>query len=95
MRARDFSTLLEMIAYHARVHPQHQVVTFGDGGISYGELWWAIESFAGILLDGGLERGDRVVLALRNGPGFLVSFYGAQRAGGIAVPVAPDKGLGR
>ncbi len=95
MRARDFSTLLEMIAYHARVHPQHQVVTFGDGGISYGELWWAIESFAGILLDGGLERGDRVVLALRNGPGFLVSFYGAQRAGGIAVPVAPESGVGR
>ena len=95
MHARDFSTLLEMIAYHARIHPQHQVVTFGGGGMTYGELWGAIGSFAGSLLEGGLERGDRVVLALPNGPGFLVSFYGAQRAGGIAVPVAPESGVGR
>lgn len=84
-----------MIAYHARVHPQHQVVTFGGEGMTYGELWTAVASFAGSLLEGGLERGDRVVLALPNGPGFLVSFYGAQRAGGIAVPVAPESGVGR
>jgi acyl-CoA synthetase (AMP-forming)/AMP-acid ligase II len=84
-----------MIAYHARAHPQHQVVTFGGGGMTYGDLWGAIESFAGSLLEGGLERGDRVVLALPNGPGFLIGFYGAQRAGGIAVPVAPESGVGR
>ena len=95
MQARDFSTLLEMIAYHARFHSQHQVVTFGSRGMSYGELWGAIESFAGSLLDGGLERDDRVVLALPNGPGFLIGFYGAQRAGGIAVPIAPESGVGR
>ena len=95
MHARDFETLLEMIAYHARSHPQHQVVTFGGGGMTYGELWGAIESFAGSLLQAGLERDDRVVLALPNGPGFLIGFYGAQRAGGIAVPVAPESGVGR
>jgi acyl-CoA synthetase (AMP-forming)/AMP-acid ligase II len=84
-----------MIAYHARVHPQHQVVTFDDTGTTYGELWQAIESFAGGLLEGGLKRGDRVILALPNGPGFLIGFYGAQRAGGIAVPLAPESGVGR
>jgi acyl-CoA synthetase (AMP-forming)/AMP-acid ligase II len=95
VHARDFSTLLEMIAYHARANPEHQVVTFRGGGMAYDELWAAIECFAGNLIGGGLERGDRVVLALPNGPGFLVSFYGAQRAGGIAVPVAPESGVGR
>ena len=64
-----------MIAYHARLHPQHQVVTFGNRGMSYGELWGAIESFAGSLLAGGLKRDDRVVLALPNGPGFLIVLY--------------------
>jgi acyl-CoA synthetase (AMP-forming)/AMP-acid ligase II len=95
VHARDFSTLLEMIAYHARLHPQQRVLSFGKIAMAYGELWGAIESFAGSLLDGGLERGDRVVLALPNGPGFLIGFYGAQRAGGIAVPVAPESGVGR
>jgi acyl-CoA synthetase (AMP-forming)/AMP-acid ligase II len=95
VHARDFSTLLEMIAYHARFHPRHEVVTFRGKGMAYGELWGAIESFAGILLEGGLRRGARVVLALPNGPGFLIGFYGAQRAGGIAVPVAPESGVGR
>jgi len=84
-----------MIAYHAQSHPQHQVVTFGGGGTTYAELWESIGSFAGALLKGGFERGDRVVLALPNGPGFLIGFYGAQRAGGIAVPVAPESGVGR
>jgi acyl-CoA synthetase (AMP-forming)/AMP-acid ligase II len=95
VRARDFSTLLEIIAHHAQARPQHEVVTFGGGGMTYGELWGAIESFAGTLLEAGLEPGDRVVLALPNGPGFFVGFYGAQRAGGIAVPVAPESGVGR
>ena len=95
MHARDFSTLLEMIAYHAGANPRHEVVTFRGGGIAYEELWAAIRCFAGSLLAGGLERGDRVVIALPNGPGFLVSFYGAQHAGGIAVPVAPESGVGR
>jgi acyl-CoA synthetase (AMP-forming)/AMP-acid ligase II len=95
VHARDFTTLLEMIAYHARANPRHQVVNFRGGGMAYEEFWAAIECFAGNLLEGGLERGDRVVLALPNGPGFLVSFYGAQRAGGIAVPVAPESGVGR
>jgi acyl-CoA synthetase (AMP-forming)/AMP-acid ligase II len=95
VHARDFSTLLEMIAYHAGANPRHQVVTFGGGGMAYEELWAAIECFAGSLVAGGLERGDRVVIALPNGPGFLASFYGAQRAGGIAVPVAPESGVGR
>jgi acyl-CoA synthetase (AMP-forming)/AMP-acid ligase II len=95
VNARDFSTLLEMIAYHARTNPQHEVVTFGEAGTTYEELWRAIESFAGSLLESGLEPGDRVVLALPNGPGFLIGFYGTQRAGGIAVPVAPESGVGR
>ena len=76
-------------------NPRHQVVTNRGGGITYDEMWAAIECFAGSLLAGGLERGDRVVIALPNGPGFLVSFYGSQRAGGVAVPVAPESGVGR
>jgi acyl-CoA synthetase (AMP-forming)/AMP-acid ligase II len=95
VHARDFSTLPEMIAYHARARPRQEVVTFGGTGTSYGDLWRAIESFAGHLLASGFEPRDRVVLALPNGPGFFVGFYGAQRAGGIAVPVAPESGVGR
>jgi acyl-CoA synthetase (AMP-forming)/AMP-acid ligase II len=95
VKARDFSTLLEMIAYHAGANPRHQVMSFRGGGMAYDELWAAIGCFAGSLLAGGLERGDRIVIALPNGPGFLISFYGAQRAGGIAVPVAPESGVGR
>jgi acyl-CoA synthetase (AMP-forming)/AMP-acid ligase II len=54
-----------------------------------------VEGFAGLLLGRGLEPGGRVVIALPNGPEFFFAFYGAQRAGGVAVPVYPGAGPGR
>ena len=86
--SRDFDSQLEILAHHARKAPDRVVYSFLDEDTTYGELWHSIEAFAGGLLERGLSRGDRVVMAQPNGPGFFTAFYGAQRAGAIAVPVA-------
>jgi acyl-CoA synthetase (AMP-forming)/AMP-acid ligase II len=91
----EFATQLEILAHHARHSPDRVVFSFLDEDTTYGELWTSIETFAGGLLERGLSRGDRVVMAQPNGPGFFTAFYGAQRAGAIAVPVAPESGVER
>jgi acyl-CoA synthetase (AMP-forming)/AMP-acid ligase II len=93
--SRDFDSQLEILAHHARKSPDRVVYSFLDEDTTYGELWNSIEAFAGGLLERGLSRGDRVVMAQPNGPGFFTAFYGAQRAGAIAVPVAPESGVAR
>jgi acyl-CoA synthetase (AMP-forming)/AMP-acid ligase II len=91
----DFRNQLEILAHHARRSPGRVVFSYLDEDTTFGELWASIEAFAGGLLQRGLNRGDRVVMAQPNGPGFFTAFYGAQRAGAIAVPIAPESGVAR
>ena len=56
---------------------------------SYEEVARASDAAGAGLLDLGLERGDRLVLATRDRPEFVVTFWGAIKAGIVPVPVAP------
>lgn len=49
----------------------------------------AVNDYAARLAEAGLEAGDRVAVALPNGPEFCVALFAVLRAGGIAVPAAP------
>jgi long-chain acyl-CoA synthetase len=48
----------------------------------------AINAYAAKLAQAGLASGDRVAIALPNGPEFCVALFAVLRAGGIAVPAA-------
>jgi benzoate-CoA ligase family protein len=62
---------------------------------SYAEVVAAANGAGAGLLDLGLTLGDRVILAMRDRPEFVVTFWGAMKAGLVPVPVpeglsAPD-----
>ncbi len=84
-----------MLRLRARENPLQTAFTFGEQTVSFRALWQDLNRFAACLLHHRLARGDRIVLALPNGPEFFSAFYGVQRAGGTAVPVLPDSGLER
>jgi long-chain acyl-CoA synthetase len=48
-----------------------------------------IDAFAAGLQASGIRQGDRVALMLPNLPQFLVSFFGALKAGAVVVPTNP------
>jgi long-chain acyl-CoA synthetase len=67
--------------------PDLPAVRLGEFELTYAALEDASARLAGLLLEKGLEPGDRVGLMLPNVPQFPVAYYGILRAGGIVVPM--------
>lgn len=59
------------------------------GAWTYEELSRAAARAAGALQEAGVRRGDRVLVALRDGRGWFQAFLGAARMGAVPVPVDP------
>jgi acyl-CoA synthetase (AMP-forming)/AMP-acid ligase II len=88
-------TLIELLEIRSRRDEHRTAFTFEGAPHTYAELWRGLEAFAAGLRGLGVERGDRVVLALPNSVEFFHAFYGVQRAGAIAVPIYPASGQDR
>ena len=95
MVPEQFTTLIEMLAVRADASADKTAFTFNGQAVTFGELWQGVNRFATFLLECGVERDERVVVALPNSAEFFSAFYGIQRAGGVAVPVFPEAGSER
>ncbi|MBD1380679.1 fatty acid--CoA ligase family protein [Metabacillus arenae] len=58
--------------------------------ISYIQLEDAVTRFASGLQESGIKKGDHVALLLGNSPSFVISLYGALKAGATTVPINPN-----
>jgi acyl-CoA ligase (AMP-forming) (exosortase A-associated) len=67
----------------------HVALCYGDASLNYGELWSAVESFAGGLLQLGVARGERVAIFLEKRFETVIASFGAAAAGAVFVPVNP------
>ncbi len=86
------TTLAEMLAGRAEDSPDQLAYTFDGRHWTYVEVWEEAGRAASWLAATGVRRGDRVLIALENGPAFFAAFYGAQWLGATAVPVFPGLG---
>jgi long-chain acyl-CoA synthetase len=60
-----------------------------EGRLSYRDLENAANRFANALLALGIQKGDRVALILPNSPQFLISYFGALKAGAVVAAFNP------
>lgn len=81
--------LSEDLRDNARLIPDKIAITFYGYDITYKELDEAIDKFAGALIGLGVTKGDRVALFMENCPQFVISYFGALRAGCIVVALNP------
>lgn len=79
----------EYIRDWAHKTPDAVAIDFYGREISYAELDRDIDRFAQALIDLGLGKGDRVGIYMQNCPQFVISFFGAVRAGGVLVSLNP------
>lgn len=72
----------------ARRAPERPALRLDDRTITYAELDDAAARVAGLMLERGLEPGDRVGVMLPNTPEFAIVYSGVLRAGGVVVPMS-------
>jgi long-chain acyl-CoA synthetase len=85
----EFTDALSMFTAGVARNPDGDAIRYFDGRITYRELDELTDAFAVALVDGGLQRGDRVAMYLQNVPQFVIGLVGTWKAGGIAVSVNP------
>lgn len=73
----------------ARTYPDKTAVIFFGFSMTYGQLWAAVQQFAGALQAIGVTRGERVMLLLPNCPQFIISYFATLRLGAVVVPTNP------
>jgi long-chain acyl-CoA synthetase len=80
-------SLAENLIAAARRHPERPALRLDGTAISYAEFDENTARVAALLLERGLEPGDRVGIMLPNVPEFAIAYYGVLRAGGVVVPM--------
>ncbi|WP_048150710.1 class I adenylate-forming enzyme family protein [Methanolacinia paynteri] len=55
--------------------------------LTYGDLFEAMNRYSGILVSGGIEKGDRVCIYLPSSPEYLIFYLAIWRIGAVAVPL--------
>src|SRR5262249_35354722 len=92
------TTLVEVLDWHARLHPQRLHITLYVEDehveeITYGALHTSAEAVAAGLQPRHLQPGQAVALMLPTSRDFFSGFYGILLAGGIPVPIYPPARL--
>ena len=81
--------LYEFLRTSAQKYPDKTALIYFNRKITYKELDVLTDKFAAALADFGVKKGDRVALFLPNTPLFVISYYGALKAGAIVTAISP------
>jgi acyl-CoA synthetase (AMP-forming)/AMP-acid ligase II len=78
-------TLSELFRAFCALHSQTEAIVAGEERLSFADLDRISEQFAHGLVSRGVAKGDRVAIAMRNCPAWVVSYMAILKAGGIAT----------
>ncbi len=78
---------LAAMAEHARGHGDAEFLIYQDERVTYADWYKAVATLGVHLQSLGVEKGDRVALAMRNLPEWPVIFFAAASIGAIVVPL--------
>nr|WP_254901732.1 long-chain fatty acid--CoA ligase [Thalassobacillus devorans] len=81
--------LTEFLTRSVEQFPDNTAITFFNKTISYIELNMQVAAFASSLQHRGIQKSDRVAIMLPNCPHYVISFYGALKAGAVVTQVNP------
>ncbi len=80
----NLATLLESSAQR---FPDRDAIVLGETRLSYAQLDAAANQVANLLVDRGIEPGDKVALSCPNLPYFTIVYFGILKTGAAVVPL--------
>jgi amino acid adenylation domain-containing protein len=80
----------QLLSASAECHPDRIAVVDGARTMTYADLESSSNRLAGLLIELGVRRGDRVGLYLRKSAEALIGVYGILKAGAAYVPLDPQ-----
>ena len=82
---KDKMNMEMLLQETTRRYPENTAVIYEGKRISYAELNQFVEALAHYLQGLGIRKGDKVAIMLANCPEFIISYFGIQKIGGVAV----------
>jgi fatty-acyl-CoA synthase len=79
--------MVTVLANRAKATPDRPAVACGDKQVSYRELWDNSLAAARLMIDCGVQRGDRVGILLPTCIPFVFATFGAQFVGAVPLPI--------
>ena len=71
-----------------RVHADREFLVWEQQRLTFSQFFDQVDRLAGQLVQRfGVRKGDRVAIAMRNQPAWLVAFAAIQRCGAVCVPL--------
>ena len=80
----NLSVLLED---SARRYPDRDALVLGDTRLTYAQVNGAANQVANLLVERGIQPGEKVALSCPNLPYFPIVYYGILKAGAVVVPL--------
>lgn len=87
--AGHYNATVDLLEWNLDEHRDHPCLITANNAFSYGVVVERARTFGAGLLDRGLAHGDRVLIITRDCVEFVCTFWGAIRAGLVAVPISP------
>lgn len=81
--------LSDFLVQSAEAYPDQTAIFFMGKALSYQEVLQESYRFANLLLDLGVQKGDRIGIMLPNIPPSVIAYYGAMFAGAVVVQFNP------
>ena len=79
---------LRVVLEQSRLHGEKAFLVYEDERLTFAEHYAAAAALARrLVLDFGIEKGDRIAIAMRNFPEWSITFWATAVAGGVAVPL--------
>lgn len=83
------SSLHELISQKAREYPQKNALRFRNNNISYEDLNERANQMANLLIKRGIQKGDRIALALDRSEELIIALIAILKSGAAYVPLDP------
>ena len=82
-------TVPAALASRATADPEGTFLIHGDEAVTFGQMETRAEALAASLHGLGIERGDRVALAMPSWPEFVIAMFAVAKLGAVVVPLNP------